>query len=170
MERDAQSLGHPLGLGDVSPNVVRGAASLPWAPSHLRYKPAFDLISRQRKIIFELDLRLISPALLGARDLELAIPGTYAPGAPVVRIARFEGSMNVIVSKQAPRKLSLFGDDGVEYCFLLKAKEDLRQACAPAPYLLRTRTRTQNVGLLSVRQPPQVGYRCWWDNNFRLFN
>ena len=35
--------------------------------------------------------------------------------------------MSVIVSKQRPRKISLHGDDGVEYNFLLKGHEDLRQ-------------------------------------------
>jgi hypothetical protein len=33
----------------------------------------------------------------------------------------------VIESKQRPRKLSMRGSDGVEYSFLLKGKEDLRQ-------------------------------------------
>ncbi len=35
--------------------------------------------------------------------------------------------MRVIESKQRPRKLSILGSDGVEYAFLLKGHEDLRQ-------------------------------------------
>jgi phosphatidylinositol kinase/protein kinase (PI-3 family) len=44
-----------------------------------------------------------------------------------VRIASFVPSLRVIESKQRPRKLSMRGSDGVEYSFLLKGKEDLRQ-------------------------------------------
>lgn len=38
--------------------------------------------------------------------------------------------MNVISSKQRPRKLLMTGADGVEYAFLLKGHEDLRQVRA----------------------------------------
>ena len=35
--------------------------------------------------------------------------------------------MQVISSKQRPRKITLYGSDGVKYAFLLKGHEDLRQ-------------------------------------------
>jgi FKBP12-rapamycin complex-associated protein len=63
----------------------------------------------------------VSPNLLEARDLELAVPGTYeAHTDEVVKIASFAPSLSVIMSKQRPRKLSMFGSDGKEYTFLLK--------------------------------------------------
>ena len=61
------------------------------------------------------------------RDLELAIPGSYLPNKEICRIASFNPSLQVITSKQRPRKLCMRGSDGKEYMFLLKGHEDLRQ-------------------------------------------
>lgn len=62
------------------------------------------------------------------QGLELAVPGTYLIGEPVVTIAAFAQQLHVITSKQRPRKLTIHGSDGAEYMFLLKGHEDLRQA------------------------------------------
>ena len=61
------------------------------------------------------------------RDLELAIPGSYVPNQPVIRISQVNSSLQVITSKQRPRKLCIIGSNGKEYLFLLKGHEDLRQ-------------------------------------------
>ena len=61
------------------------------------------------------------------RDLELAIPGSYVPNQPVIRISQVNSSLQVITSKQRPRKLCIIGSNGKEYMFLLKGHEDLRQ-------------------------------------------
>jgi hypothetical protein len=57
-----------------------------------------------------------------AQGLELAVPGTYIAGEPVVTIAAFAPQLHVITSKQRPRKLTIHGSDGAEYMFLLKAR------------------------------------------------
>ncbi len=44
-----------------------------------------------------------------------------------IRIQYFARSVQVISSKQRPRKLSMRGSDGKDYVFLLKGHEDLRQ-------------------------------------------
>lgn len=59
--------------------------------------------------------------------MELAVPGTYIAGEPLVTIAAFAPQLQVIASKQRPRKLTVHGGDGAEYMFLLKGHEDLRQ-------------------------------------------
>ena len=59
--------------------------------------------------------------------MELAVPGTYIAGEPLVTIAAFAPTLAVISSKQRPRKLTIHGGDGAEYMFLLKGHEDLRQ-------------------------------------------
>jgi FKBP12-rapamycin complex-associated protein len=59
--------------------------------------------------------------------MELAVPGTYDPSQPVIKIQHIQSSLQVITSKQRPRKLSIFGSNGQEYQFLLKGHEDLRQ-------------------------------------------
>ena len=42
-------------------------------------------------------------------------------------IASFPRQLLVITSKQRPRKLTIHGNDGEDYAFLLKGHEDLRQ-------------------------------------------
>jgi FKBP12-rapamycin complex-associated protein len=77
--------------------------------------------------MMNLELHQISPKLAACHNLELAVPGTYATGKPIVRIRHISPILNVIASKQRPRKLSIIGDNGEEYQFLLKGHEDLRQ-------------------------------------------
>jgi FKBP12-rapamycin complex-associated protein len=59
--------------------------------------------------------------------LKLSVPGTYRPNAAVVSITHFSNTVEVIASKQRPRRMSMRGSDGKTYVFLLKGKEDLRQ-------------------------------------------
>ena len=72
--------------------------------------------------------------------MELAVPGTYIAGEPLVTIAAFAPQLQVISSKQRPRKLTIHGGDGAEYMFLLKGHEVTSNAVS-----LRT---TQQVALL----------------------
>ncbi|TVY80760.1 Serine/threonine-protein kinase tor2 [Lachnellula suecica] len=91
------------------------------------YYQVFRRIARQLPQLNNLELAYVSPKLLQARDLDLAVPGTYRSGQPVIRILNFETNFSVISSKQRPRKLSLNGSDGKSYTFLLKGHEDIRQ-------------------------------------------
>ncbi|WFD05627.1 non-specific serine/threonine protein kinase [Malassezia vespertilionis] len=75
----------------------------------------------------QLALQYVSPKLLALRDLELAIPGSYVSGQPIVRIVQFEPIVLVISSKQRPRRLKVRGSDGQTYQYLLKGHEDMRQ-------------------------------------------
>ncbi|KAI9837156.1 MAG: phosphatidylinositol kinase- protein kinase tor1 [Sclerophora amabilis] len=91
------------------------------------YYQVFRRIARQLPQMMSLDLPYVSPNLETAQNLDLAVPGTYQSGRPVVRITNFESSFSVINSKQRPRKISLKGSDGVTYTFCLKGHEDIRQ-------------------------------------------
>lgn len=91
------------------------------------YYHVFRRISRQLPQLTQLELQYVSPKLLMCRDLELAIPGSYLPNRAICRISSFNSSLQVITSKQRPRKLCMRGSDGKEYMFLLKGHEDLRQ-------------------------------------------
>jgi len=91
------------------------------------YYQVFRRIGRQLPQMMTLELTYCCPKLLVAKDLELAVPGTYRSGHPVVRIMSFETTLSVITSKQRPRKLIMNGSDGVPYTFLLKGHEDIRQ-------------------------------------------
>ncbi|KAI1260688.1 TOR kinase [Xylariaceae sp. FL1019] len=91
------------------------------------YYQVFRRIGRQLPQMTSLDLTYCSPRLLNAKNLDLAVPGTYRSGMPIVRILSFETTFSVINSKQRPRKLNTAGSDGVTYAFLLKGHEDIRQ-------------------------------------------
>ena len=91
------------------------------------YYQVFRRISRQLPQVTTLELTYCSPKLLNAKDLDLAVPGTYRSGKPIVSIKSFETTFTVINSKQRPRKASVNGSDGVCYAFLLKGHEDIRQ-------------------------------------------
>lgn len=84
------------------------------------YTSVYRRIKKQLPQINTLELQYVSPKLLSARDFELAVPGTYRAGEPIVRISYFAPTLSVINSKQRPRKLTIHGSDGVEYVFLLK--------------------------------------------------
>lgn len=68
-----------------------------------------------------LELQYVSPKLLMCRDLELAVPGTYDPNQPIIRIQSIAPSLQVITSKQRPRKLTLMGEK-VLFCFIYLSK------------------------------------------------
>lgn len=91
------------------------------------YYHVFRRISRQLPKLTQLELQHVSPQLLKCRNLELAVPGNYVPNRPSISIAEVEPSLQVITSKQRPRKTSIRGSDGKSYMFLLKGHEDLRQ-------------------------------------------
>ncbi|RDD40512.1 Serine/threonine-protein kinase mTOR [Trichoplax sp. H2] len=91
------------------------------------YYHVFRRISKQLTQMTSLELQYVSPKLLVCRDLELAVPGTYQPNKSIIRIQKVQPSLQVITSKQRPRKLCISGCDGTDYMFLLKGHEDLRQ-------------------------------------------
>ncbi|KAF8004447.1 hypothetical protein HF325_001895 [Metschnikowia pulcherrima] len=91
------------------------------------YYNVFRKISRQLPQLQSLELLFVSPKLEEAYNLELAAPGTYQAGKPIVRIMKFDPTFTVISSKQRPRKLVCKGSDGKEYQYVLKGHEDIRQ-------------------------------------------
>ncbi|KAH3683007.1 hypothetical protein WICPIJ_006011 [Wickerhamomyces pijperi] len=91
------------------------------------YYNVFRRINRQLPQLQTLELQYVAPKLLAAKDLDLAAPGTYTPGKPIVHIVSFEPNFSVISSKQRPRRFGIKGSDGKEYYYLLKGHEDIRQ-------------------------------------------
>lgn len=91
------------------------------------YYQVFRRISRQLPQVTSLELTYCSPKLLASKNLDLAVPGTYKSGQPIVKIMSFDSTFSVINSKQRPRKLNANGSDGTSYAFLLKGHEDIRQ-------------------------------------------
>ncbi|RDB15759.1 Serine/threonine-protein kinase tor2, partial [Hypsizygus marmoreus] len=91
------------------------------------YYGVFKKVEKQLPQLTTLDLQYVSPHLLKARNLDLAVPGTYQSGRPIIKITSFATKLTVIASKQRPRRLSLKGSDGRDYQYVLKGHEDLRQ-------------------------------------------
>ncbi|XP_046866806.1 serine/threonine-protein kinase Tor [Drosophila willistoni] len=91
------------------------------------YYHVFQKISRQLPQLTSLELPYVSPKLMTCKDLELAVPGSYNPGQELIRISFIKTNLQVITSKQRPRKLCIRGSNGKDYMYLLKGHEDLRQ-------------------------------------------
>ena len=91
------------------------------------YYQVFRRISKQLPQLTTLDLQYVSPKLLNAENLELAVPGTYVSGKPVIQIRSFAPTSTVITSKQRPRKFTIRGSDGNDHQYVLKGHEDIRQ-------------------------------------------
>lgn len=91
------------------------------------YYTIFRRVNKQLPELTKLELSQCSPALFNARNLELGVPGSYRVDGSYVKIERFVPNVQVINSKQRPRKITLRGSDGQNYVFLLKGHEDLRQ-------------------------------------------
>jgi len=91
------------------------------------YYTVFRRINKQIPSLTRLELSSACPALMHAKNLELGVPGSYRVDGSYVKIEQFGHSVQVITSKQRPRKIVLQGSDGNDYVFLLKGHEDLRQ-------------------------------------------
>jgi len=124
----AQAFGHDLAEARAFCNAFRrskeiGDLNQAWD----LYYAVFRKIARQLPQLMTLDLKYVSPRLKDAHDLDLAVPGTYQSGKPIIKISSFDHVLTVIPSKQRPRKMTLKGSDGISYAFLLKGHEDIRQ-------------------------------------------
>lgn len=99
-----------------------------------------------------------APTLLAPpswQGLELAVPGTYIAGEPLVTIAAFAPQLHVITSKQRPRKLTIHGSDGAEYMFLLKVCWGWQAGVRPTEGWL-TALRRQRLKLARSTNPPHT--------------
>src|SRR5204863_8329569 len=54
------------------------------------YYQVFRKIARQLPQLINLELQYVSPKLQAAKDLDLAVPGTYQSGKPTTRIISFD--------------------------------------------------------------------------------
>jgi len=111
--------GRPLRLSDEAELEMTKAWDI--------YYSVFRRINKQLPSLTKLELAQCSPALSNARSLELGVPGSYRVDGSYIKIEKFVPSVQVITSKQRPRKVTLRGSDGNDYVFLLKGHEDLRQ-------------------------------------------
>lgn len=114
---------------DQSGNLVRQSEEAESAMNKAWdiYYSVFRWINKQLPGLTKLELNQCSPALSKAHSLELGVPGSYRVDGSYVKIEQFIPSVQVITSKQRPRKIILRGNDGRDYVFLLKGHEDLRQ-------------------------------------------
>ena len=91
------------------------------------YFLVFKKINKQLPLMQQIELEQSSPKLFHLRDSKCAVPGTLTNNSSIILIHKLEPLLTVITSKQRPRKLIMIGSDGLEYPFLLKGHEDLRQ-------------------------------------------
>ena len=84
------------------------------------------LIQDDLKKIRIIQLSSISESLAAKTHFQLAVPGTYKPCKPIIRIRYFVGQFTVYMSKQQPKDVVIRGEDGNFYQYLVKGHEDLR--------------------------------------------
>lgn len=85
-----------------------------------------DVLTEELKRIRMIQLAAISPELCERTNFNLAVPGTYKPTKPLIRIEYFVGQFSVYMTKQQPKDVVIKGEDGKFYQYLLKGHEDLR--------------------------------------------
>ncbi|VDQ01679.1 unnamed protein product [Trichobilharzia regenti] len=74
------------------------------------YYTLYRRFSKQVNNMTTLELTVASPRLRDyGQDWQLAVPGTYEPYRPLVRISSIKNCLNFITSKQRPRKLTIMG-------------------------------------------------------------
>eukprot|EP01059_Diplonema_ambulator_P030147 TRINITY_DN5052_c0_g1_i1.p1 TRINITY_DN5052_c0_g1~~TRINITY_DN5052_c0_g1_i1.p1 ORF type:complete len:2354 (+),score=659.43 TRINITY_DN5052_c0_g1_i1:270-7331(+) len=91
--------------------------------SWIYYGQVYARLQEQLKAQRVIHLKDASHELYSARDLLITIPGIASDD---VAIKQFCPMLHVIGSKRRPKQLTVIGDDGNEYLFLLKGQEDLR--------------------------------------------
>ncbi|PLN84338.1 putative TOR pathway phosphatidylinositol 3-kinase TorA [Aspergillus taichungensis] len=91
------------------------------------YYTIFCKIRRQLPQLSTLDLQYVSPRLKACYDLDLAVPGTYQSGRPLICIMSFDPIQHVLQTKKRPRRMIIRGNNGKSYMCLLKGHEDIRQ-------------------------------------------
>ena len=102
---------------------------------------------------------------MGCVDLELAVPGTYEPNQPVVHIRRVSATLNVITSKQRPRKLVIQGENK----FRIRATTKTNLETTPhfwltTPILIKTTpTMIEHSGCV-----PSLLIRLWSNERFNV--
>lgn len=93
------------------------------------YRKIHASLEAWRRSNFQLNLRLVAPRLTTIEDSNLIVPGQYDPSLDMPHqpfITRINPMVDVINTKQLPRKLHMRSDQG-KFLFLLKGNEDLRQ-------------------------------------------
>jgi phosphatidylinositol kinase/protein kinase (PI-3 family) len=85
-----------------------------------------DSLGEEQKRVHIIQMSAISRALCERTRFFLAVPGTYRPGHPLIRIEYFVGQFSVYMTKQQPKDVVVKGEDGNFYQYLLKGHEDLR--------------------------------------------
>ena len=91
------------------------------------YHSFFKKISERIEQLRTVHLENVSPKLLDMNNTDVSMPGLYKPNKPLIKIAGFAATLQVLTSKQHPRRMLIYGSDGKEYTFLLKGHEDTRQ-------------------------------------------
>lgn len=75
-------------------------------------------------------------------------------------ITSFSRQLVVITSKQRPRKLTIHGNDGEDYAFLLKGHEDLRQDERVMQVILKIKSQLCGI-LMCLENSLQLSLRIY---------
>eukprot|EP00917_Polyrhabdina_sp_WS-2016_P002266 GHVP01004900.1.p1 GENE.GHVP01004900.1~~GHVP01004900.1.p1 ORF type:complete len:1418 (+),score=212.50 GHVP01004900.1:5726-9979(+) len=88
----------------------------------------YHLMDTNLSQVTKYQLNDLSPVLANMKNTPLSVPGYFKLGSKAPTIVSFSQEVVVIQSKARPRKIQIITSDGNPKSFLLKGKEDLKQA------------------------------------------
>lgn len=164
-----------------------------YSPMLLNLKPKFDTFysTRTRKVmegiwreckdiytklkseadgIKSITVSVVAPKLDEIKNLNIAVPGTYKVGKPIIKIKNISTSMEVFASKQRPKRFYINGEDGIKYFYLLKGKEDLRLDERAMQFfsLINALIKSSIVTYFVMPLSPSAGIIQWINNSDTL--
>ncbi|EAY10428.1 PIKK family atypical protein kinase [Trichomonas vaginalis G3] len=88
-----------------------------------------SIFNQLKPVIAEIDkinLKDASEYLSETTNYDICLPGSFKYSEDIIKIDKIDQKLSVMKSKQRPRRMAIYGTDGIRYTFLLKAHEDTR--------------------------------------------
>uniref|UniRef100_A0A182N0J1 PI3K/PI4K catalytic domain-containing protein n=1 Tax=Anopheles dirus TaxID=7168 RepID=A0A182N0J1_9DIPT len=115
-------------LGKVPPIVEKlrnpPDTGLPFAGWDL-FRAFFTSLQQRNHATVPLNLAEVSPVLARLGSTAIAMPGLGSAGRSPIRIRSVDAGIQILQSKTRPKKLTLCGDDGGRYAYLVKGLDDM---------------------------------------------
>ncbi|OHS96520.1 PIKK family atypical protein kinase [Tritrichomonas foetus] len=138
------------------------------------------VLKEQENRLSTLFLNKISLELFNKRGFQLACPGKYKVEGDFPLIYQIESAMEIILTQQHPRQITMIANTGEKFKYLLKGNEDLRldqrimQFFELVNTILRKDIKTKEIGAIISRYPvipitPYSGFISWVINSDTMY-
>lgn len=156
-------------------SLQKGDTSTAWSLLKQVYSQFQRLLEEKR-----LSMEDVSPILATIKETSVAVPGTFEHEKPLITIHKFHSEVEVMPSKQRPRRVGLDASNGRRYLFLLKGHEDMRQdervmqfiGLLDAIFMMENSTSSLGLGIPMYAVVPlseNVGVVGWMENTTTIY-